>query len=835
MADDHGNRISFSGSPNETESGWSRNYERFHVFRSWVEPGRVENDADHFERLWNDQSPTVSVRPTHEAYITHLRRQAPRRKPTSEQTDGQPEKNQREAYWQTVQDALRNDPATTAATVPTVLWPHQAAFFNRHATEPGPDRLLIADEVGLGKTIQAGILTKLRMNQGKVNRILILAPKPACPQWQDELHRKFCIDLPTLETNPRPLLRHSGGQTETAPNPPWQADRLIASYQWLRTHADEFLKDKTGYDMVIVDEVHRARFSEVDNESKRRPNQYLKLLEQLAQRTESLLLLTATPMQMHEAELLALLEMLRPTGWTPQDFRDFYDAGKPANPNQWHRMAELYRPHSPDSSANDEKLIHNPNHAYVASQLQKYPNLMADTAKLMRERSPAKSLMTRHTRETLRRYAREGRIKAVIPERRIHPIAVTMNADTRRLYDSINDLVRQVYADDDRLNATALGFIMTIYRRRLGSSPRAFAQTCRNHLERKDSAGAEQWLELNRLDPEELEDLVDERLPTGDMTTAKANLLLETAVAAEEMERRDPKLRELRQRLEALKADGHRKIIVFTQFRDTLLYLEPNLTGRGYGPTTCISGQDEKERGDRRARVKAMMEADDGILICTETASESLNLQFCTAIVNYDMPWNPMTLEQRIGRIDRIGQERDIVDVINLFYEDTTEWDAYEAMQERLSNIHEHVGKYQPILNDPATAKAMYGIISRNAGPEATRAAVASVSTGTMMRLDQLNSTPDDSVLPVPQVNMTFLQRALEEPELMTDDWTVSHKGGAHWKVTGPNRAPQLVTTNIAAYEYAPEYVDWWNAESVLQAMKPEKGQRNERPTGRPH
>ena len=121
-----------------------------------------------------------------------------------------------------------------------------------------------------------------------------------------------------------------------APDPPWISDTLIASYQWLRRHADEFMGSEPLYDMVIVDEAHRARFSEVANADRRRPNQFLRLLGYLAKCTQSLLLLTATPMQLHEAELHALLELLEPTKWTAEEFRRFYH---PEVPNNAGRLA----------------------------------------------------------------------------------------------------------------------------------------------------------------------------------------------------------------------------------------------------------------------------------------------------------------------------------------------------------------------------------------------------------------------------------------------------------------------------------------------------------------
>ena len=258
----------------------------------------------------------------------------------------------------------------------------------------------------------------------------------------------------------------------------------------------------------------------------------------------------------------------------------------------------------------------------------------------MRERGPAKCLMSRHTRETLRQYARDGRIQATIPERRVHPVAIRMNDVERYLYDDIDALVNQVYAGVPGINSKAMGFVMTTYRLRLGSSPRAFAQTCRNHLYRQQGNAAD-WHEFAQRGDDELEDYVDEPLPDTALAVSALERLRQAARAADRLERRDTKLHELRERLTRLVADGHRKIIIFTRFRDTMLYLSDRLGQHGHSNIVCISGQDEREFGDRGQRIKALRDADAGLLICTETASESLNLQFCTAMVNYDIPWNP--------------------------------------------------------------------------------------------------------------------------------------------------------------------------------------------------
>ena len=205
-----------------------------------------------------------------------------------------------EDYWDRIRETLANDADSTAATIPTTLWPHQERFRQQHADKERPARRLIADEVGLGKTLEAGIILKTRLNQGLAGRALIIAPKAAVKQWQSELLMKFAIDAPAIDTN---ASTYRDGRSEPTNEPAWNTPLAIASQQWLVRNADRFLETCGEYDLIICDEAHRARFRNVDDNRRRQPNQYLSLMNRLCRKTVELLLLTATPMQMHEMEL----------------------------------------------------------------------------------------------------------------------------------------------------------------------------------------------------------------------------------------------------------------------------------------------------------------------------------------------------------------------------------------------------------------------------------------------------------------------------------------------------------------------------------------------------
>ena len=801
MADAAGNRISFGGSPNETNAGWSRNYERFHLYTSWGDLARVEDDERHFEQLWQDRSGNVKVIPIPNEYTEYLKSVAPAANPACRSINEKRScyTDRRSGYWARIREAMANDPESTPATIPASLWPHQESF--RRAHLDGDDRALIADEVGLGKTLQAGILLKTRINQGRVGRALIIAPKPARSQWQQELQSKFNESFPILEARGRAMqLLHPDGTRSEAPAEPWREARLIATYQWLTRHRERFLADDPQYDLVIVDEAHHARYDRSRRQP--RPNQFLQLLQALSGRTAGLLLLTATPMQTHEDDLWGLLRALEPDGWTPAEMRDFYDDTTPVDAARFRGLARLYR-----RGRQRPTLLGPEEHAIWTDNPSVRLEAVGDTARRdgavarMRAGAPPRRLISRHTRAALEEYRRQGIFDAKLPRRNPRDIPIRMAAGERRLYDGIDELVRLCYRD---INPSAMGFVMTTYRRRLGSSPYAYGQTVTNLLRRQPAPV--DWQDWQ--DADELPDN-DDILPSHTLDARQTAVLRNALSRAGALRQNDTKYRRFRRELRALQGDGHRCILVFTEFRDTQIYLLERLAQYAELNAQAIYGNDGGEAESRAHRIRQVRD-NGGLLVCTETAAESLNLQFCTAVINYDIPWNPMTLEQRIGRIDRIGQERETVDVVNLFYADTAEYDAYQAMQERIRAITQHVGPYRAILetmlpdiiaNAPADAGERAAYIGRR---------LDSAAAAPSDPLAHFAATPSAGVAPNPRITMADLQQCLDDPALLPDGWQAQPDYGSHWVVTRPDGRKFTVTTVAENYEYAAGRVEWF-------------------------
>jgi superfamily II DNA/RNA helicase len=252
---------------------------------------------------------------------------------------------------------------------------------------------------------------------------------------------------------------------------------------------------------------------------------------------------------------------------------------------------------------------------------------------------------------------------------------------------------------------------MTIYRRRLASSFYALRQTLEAHLRAITAQGA-----VSSAD--ELEEALDEGTEGDDPDTEDASRLEQEALALEEKSEiqnllgmiralpPDTKAERLRNTIGKLRGQGYEQVMVFTQFTDTMDFLRDEI---GRDPSLrimCFSGRGGQVRSNdgtwrriSRDEVKRQFrEGKADVLLCTDAAAEGLNFQFCGSLINYDMPWNPMRVEQRIGRIDRLGQRYPKIRIINLHYADTVETDVYRALRERIGLFENVVGRLQPIL-----------------------------------------------------------------------------------------------------------------------------------------
>lgn len=766
-----GNQLVFSGSNNESLSGWDGNTESFHVFGSWLgdrDQERIAEEAYRFEELWNDLAQNVRSFPLPDAIRQQLLRYAPTTQPhwsledegdrrSSRVTENSPQGYQTLDNRETLPPSqvregvsaldppaspdqigqqLQNLPQSDTCldfclnSIPITPWAHQLKIL-RHVEQNFPCRLLIADEVGLGKTIEAGLILRYLLISQKARRILILAPASVQPQWHSELREKFNLHFWSYSQN---QFTYSSPELApwVSPHPeenPWnQHDLILASSHLVRRQERRReLLDAQAWDLVILDEAHHAR-RQTPQSRKDTPNSLLTLMRELAGNSQSLILLSATPMQIDPIEIFDLLNLLGLPGlWEYGDlFCDYFASLASLDPEEgttarqlevWQQLSRDYFQRggfpcpqlSQKLRQGDRLLYYKLEDIWQKGKpLTQGKKLAQDTAFLKASRqyltthTPLKDLMFRHTRDTLRQYYRLGMLEQDVPIRIVCDNAIALEPQREiPLYSAVSQYVRDFYRLAQKKNRKALGFLMTLYRKRLTSSFYAIQQSLQRRLEgisfTEDDlldiddasdpilAGLDPYMEP--VDPQEIEylqDLLKQFEQTGE--DSKLRHCLKTL--REELNQRD-------------------SAIIFTQYTDTMDYLRGELKALYGSQIACYSGRggelwsQSKQIWYKVAKEQIKQQFRDGeilILLCTESASEGLNLQTCGVLFNYDMPWNPMRVEQRIGRIDRIGQRYPEVRIHNFYYDGTVEAKVYRRLRDRIDLFSNVVGNLQPIL-----------------------------------------------------------------------------------------------------------------------------------------
>jgi len=607
-------------------------------------------------------------------------------------------------------------------------WPHQLRAVRRLVASY-PQSFLLADEVGLGKTLEAGLALRQLLISGRVGRALILVPKSLLRQWQEELREKLGLSVPRYDG--RFLVFPDGREVEPATANPWDATAvLLASSQLARRRRRQAeLLEAQPWDLLIVDEAHHARRRSFKPGSYR-PNRLLELLagkadeRGLRDRARAIYLLTATPMQVDPVEVWDLLRILGLGGlWgaSAETFAGYFrELDRPFERRDWERLRALHAEALEIGGGLEASFVTAAEKHLGAERWRRVREFSVGVGgldgeeravldALLRHHTPVRTFALRHTRALLRRYREEGRLEGKIPERRPENVWIAMTSEEQALYERIEHYVSHFY-ELYETERRGLGFVMTVYRRRLTSSFAAVRRSLERRLGAIEGRGSARrpGLDDDELEQEELDFDLGERLPKPDLDRvrfADERGYLEDFVAELAELGSDSKAARLDSDLEEL-AGTLGKVLVFTQYTDTMEALRGRLIERWGEAVGCYSGRGgelwggESWRPVPKERVKdAFGRGEVQILLATEAASEGLNLQTCGALINYDMPWNPMRVEQRIGRIDRIGQVHAEVRVLNYFYRDTVEAEIYRRLGERIRWFEQVVGRAQPILH----------------------------------------------------------------------------------------------------------------------------------------
>ena len=527
--------------------------------------------------------------------------------------------------------------------------PHQLEAVYDHLLKPARVRFLLADDAGAGKTIMAGLLIRELQLRGLAERILIVAPSNLAFQWQRELQEKFDQTFVVLKGSE---LRAQFGVNQWLQQP-----KVVTSLDLAKR--EEILPGlrQVHWDMVVVDEAHRMSARDESHKSQR-----YKLGELLRDSSDHILLLTATPHKGDPENFSLFLQLLDRDAYADvRSIRQAMDAGR----------APFYLRRT------KEAMVY-------------FPERGAD-----------------------------GRWEA----RKIFTKRIPTTADFKidgsefELYQQVTRFVkrqsaRAAAAGDDR-RARAVGFLMALYQRRLTSSARAIRCSLANRADRLELGLAQaedlartappelpsmdELEEMEERDRERLERLLDAITLAGNAEMVREEIaeLRGLAVQAQDVERAgvEAKLAKLE---ELLRSQGFferpdQRLILFSEFKDTLDYLVEKLKAWGFTVATIHGSMKPGSREEPGTRLHAEQQFREGavqVLVATEAAGEGINLQVCNILFNYDIPWNPNRLEQRMGRIHRYGQEKDCL-IFNFVATNTIEGHVLERLLDKLEEIRD--------------------------------------------------------------------------------------------------------------------------------------------------
>lgn len=628
------------------------------------------------------------------------------------------------------------DPLLAVNTSAVEPLPHQISAVYEHMLDRQPLRYLLADDPGAGKTIMAGLLIKELILRGDVERCLIIVPGNLAEQWQDELRDKFQLIFEIM-TNDKLHAAATGNWLQ-------EVDLGIARLDKLSR--DEELRPKlldTRWDLIIFDEAHKLSASRFGNEVKR--TQRFRLAEAISPITRHLLLMTATPHNGKEEDFQLFLSLLD---------GDRFEGRTREN-------------------------THKPEYG---------------------------DLMRRLTKEQLVRFDNTP----LFPKRRAYTVNYDLSDAEADLYEAVTRYVREEFNRADRLDEQrrgTIGFALTVLQRRLASSPAAIHSSLERRRRRLEEQLHEQellqkgkrpapgvrgndptWRWFSDADLEDLEDAPDEEVSEAE---EQATLHATTAATIEELKEEIKTLR----RLEALalavlrseedrkwqelsrliqdnehmfdNAGARRKLVIFTEHKDTLRYLEKRISRLLGNPDAIVTISGGMARDHRKlAEARFKQEQSVEILLATDAAGEGINLQRAHLMINYDLPWNPNRLEQRFGRIHRIGQT-EVCHLWNLVAYETREGQVFQRLLSKLEVENEALsGRVFDILGTVFEGTSLRELLI-----EAIRTDGTTTDTGTLHKVDltmdheRLKELLDTRALALETLDSSTVQRIREQME----------------------------------------------------------------------
>ena len=586
-----------------------------------------------------------------------------------------------------------------SARIDFVPYQFRPALKMIHADEP---RILIADSVGVGKTIEAGLIIKELEARNDLNRIVVICPRPLVAErkWEDEMKR-FDEDFIPVDGA---ALRQIISDTDRDGEWPVRYSKIIIPYSIMDSrlyNGDDQKKTRSfglteldpepHFDLVIVDEAHHIRNGSMEKD---KAFAY-KCTKYFCDHADAVVMLTATPLQTGDDDLFTLLNVLRPDIVIDQKTFEMM-----ARPNEYiSRAVRLIRAAEDgwaDAAVNellnvrrtqwgDNVISENPLYDDVLIRLEKKEISREERVKLISDIESLHSFATMINR-TRRRDIQDFCV------RRSHTISTEFTEYQKRLHDELLSFEKEALAmlHDPR----SVAFMMSTIKRQAAGCIFGLAPHIRDIIARR-------VYQLND-DPDiEYGAFSMDGASEDTISSLAANILK----LADNLPSEDPKLDETLKIIQLKQEMPNNKIMLFSTFRHTLSYLKKKLTNLGYRVEQIDGGVKDTQRYNYKTRFERPKEDADAIdiLLFTEVGSEGLDYQFCDMMINYDLPWNPMRIEQRIGRIDRRGQKSEAVNIYNVITENTIDAEIYHRCLKRIGIFENSIGECEEILGEIAT------------------------------------------------------------------------------------------------------------------------------------
>lgn len=625
-----------------------------------------------------------------------------------------------------------------AARIDFVPYQFKPALKMIKADEP---RILIADSVGVGKTIEAGLLIKELEARGDLESILIICPKPLVAErkWELEM-RRFDEDFIPLDGRE---LRQALSDAHRDEEWPQRFKKAIIPYSILDERAYQGIQRKRTkkyglldldppphFDLVIIDEAHHIRNGSMASE---KAFAY-KCVQYFCEHSDAVVMLTATPLQTSNDDLYTLLNLLRPDIVLDKDV--FHMMAEP-NPyiyqcshavriaeEGWEKTALEALERIPTTTWGKNVTEKDPIYQNVLRRLQAGGLSREDRVKLISQIESLHSfnmMLSRTRRKDIQDFC----------VRKSETFESDFTPEQAKLHDEL--LHFEAMALSALHDSRSISFMMTTIKRQAASCIFGLAPHIEDIISRR----------LSQLSDDLDVDSDDQDLDEKDVSTLE-HLARNVIKMAKNLPGEDPKFDSIVDIIAEKQKAENNKIMIFSSFRHTLHYLHNRIEGLGYRVAQIDGSVKDDDRQELRARFELQKEDPDAldILLFTEVGSEGLDYQFCDTMINYDLPWNPMRIEQRIGRIDRRGQKSEAVHIYNVITKGTVDADIFTRCLDRIGIFKHSIGECEEVLGAIATEVEKIAV-NAELTPDERREKLQQISDNEIRRMQVLSSLED--------------------------------------------------------------------------------------------